>query len=163
MKLLEWLGGRRTARAEGLPEEGSPLLAASSSLDGERLLSSWRWLVRADFQPVLCTAAGDLFLQRGNGAVFWLDVGNGALRSVAPSGEALDEQAREPERFEEWFKPALVEAARRRTRALAPGECYSYALPPRLGGSASAENLAPRALAEHFDAIGRLFQAAAKR
>lgn len=146
---------RRAPRSEGLPDERSELWAQGVALEDAALLAEWRWLVAPRFQPVFCTALGDLFLQDHDGVVFWLDVGQGALVRAASGAEALDEAAKDVERFELWFRPDELRAAQRRTRPLATGECYSYATAPRLGGR--ADERTPRLALEHFAAHGRAF------
>jgi len=140
--------------SSGLPDESSPLWAQGELPPG--LLDEWRWLVSDRFEPAWCTACGDLFLQQRDGAVYLLDSAMGSLLAVARSAELLDEAARD--HFDAWWKPALHAAAQKRTRPLQTGECYGWIVPPRLGGNATADNLEPRALAEHFDALGRAFR-----
>jgi len=143
----------RKAQRSGLPDETSPLWAQGELPPG--LLDEWRWLVSDRFLPAWCTACGDLFLQKSDGAVYLLDSATGSLLAVAKSADALDEAARD--HFDDWWKPSLHEAAQRRTRPLNVGECYGWITPPRLGGRASADNLEPITLVEHFGRLGRAF------
>lgn len=159
--LNRWFGDKPASRSNGLPQEGSVVLA-SGAIDST-LLDEWRWLVATDFAPVLCTACGDLFLQRADGAVYWLDVANGSLRSAARSGEALDLEARDEARFEEWFRPSLQREASSRHGVLSPGECYSWRSAPGFGGASNAANLVRRSLSDHFASHGRAFAAVGRR
>ena len=56
-------------------------------LDGERLLSDWRWLCPQKVTLIARNAYGDLFLRDQSGRVFWLDVAGGTLLQVADSEE----------------------------------------------------------------------------
>ena len=136
-----------------MPPEDSPLWARGEL--PPRLLDEWRWLVKDTFTPILCTALGDLFLQGPAGQVFRLDVELGVFRSAARDAEAFEHDA--AYQRDAWWKPLLVEAARARTRPLSDGECYGWIVAPGRGGARDASNLAPRALAEHFDALGRAY------
>jgi hypothetical protein len=156
MGLFDWLKRTPPPRGDGMPPEDSELLAQGVALEDEALLVEWRWLVAPRFQPVMCTALGDLFLQGPGGVLFWLNVANGALLSAARDGEQFDELAKDPDNFARWFRPREVHAAQKRSRPLAAGECYSYARAPRLGGR--ADELAPRAAIEHFAIHGRAFR-----
>jgi Domain of unknown function (DUF1851) len=159
MGLFDWLKKPVVVRGDGLPPESSELLAQGVALETpELLLSEWRWLVAPRFEPVLCTALGDLFLQGPGGVVFWLDVGNGAFLTAARDAEQFDDLAKDSHHFERWFQPEKVRAAQKRSRKLSPGECYSYEKAPRLGGR--AENLAPCAAIDHFTKHGRAFNPA---
>ena len=141
------------ASSAGMPAEDSPLWATGAL--SPRLLVEWRWLVSDKFTPILCTAAGDLFLQGPAGQVFRLDVELGVFRSAARDAEAFEHEALQ--HHDAWWKPLLVEKGRARTRPLANGECYGWIVAPALGGARDATNLSPRSLVEHFDALGRAY------
>lgn len=145
------LGGH--AASDGMPAEDS-LLWATGALS-PRLLAEWRWLVSDKFTPILCTAAGDLFLQGRAGQVFRLDVELGVFRSAARDGDAFEHEA--IQHHDAWWKPHLVARARARTRPLSTGECYGWLVAPGLGGARGATNLVPRALEVHFDELGRAY------
>lgn len=151
MGLWSRLFGKAPSR--GMPPEDSPLWAKGEL--PSHLLDEWRWLVKETFTPILCTALGDLFLQGPAGQVFRLDVELGVFRSAARDAEAFEAEAMLS--HDAWWKPTLVDEARRRTRALVDGECFSWITAPGRGGARDASNLCPRTLVEHFSALGRAY------
>jgi hypothetical protein len=129
-----------------------------AGLDFDSLLEEWRWLVPETMSPVVVSALGDLFLRDADNSVHWLDTGAGNLTRVADSPQHFKELMMQPERANEWFIPQLIGDLIEAGQSLADGQCYSYDLPPGLGGEFTVENMKPTDIRIHFSMFGQLFR-----
>jgi hypothetical protein len=124
--------------------------------DPALLLSAWRWLVDESFTPLFASVMGDLFLCSSDGHVHWLDTGMGQLSEVADSAEELSQLLQQSQVVDAWFMPSLVEELRAAGVTLGPGRCYSYKVPPVLGGTMDRGNFEPAELETHLSLQGQL-------
>jgi hypothetical protein len=131
------------------------LLVQGIDLSMEWLLSDWRWLFDASYRPIVATACGGLFLERA-GAIYWLDDAMGQLTQVAASKAELEQAVRQLDHCAPWFKPDVVHAAEQAHRPLRSGECFSYTLPPAVGGDYAPRNVMPTPLPLHLQIHGQL-------
>lgn len=127
-------------------------------VDLELLLSSWRWLVNEEYQPVVISALGDIFLCHDNGSVHWLDTGIGELTEVASSVEEFQQLIVVPENADQWFIPQLVGDLKTVGKNLGPRQCYSYVVPPILGGEIEVDNFQVMDLLVHVDVLGQIHE-----
>jgi hypothetical protein len=133
-----------TIKIEGLPFDS--------------LLSDWRWLVSADFTPILMTFFGDLFLCDPSGRVHFLDLMSGEFKQVAESQEEFDNMCEERDQRSSWFLGVLRNEVRKSCGELAAGECYSCKKPLSLGGQLDADNFERTSLQVHYSILGQLHQ-----
>jgi T6SS immunity protein Tdi1, C-terminal len=129
------------------------------SLDGvdlDDLLSEWRWLVSDEYQPVVISALGDLFLRHADGRIFRLDTGWGELTDVAKDAADFKKRMVQPENCSEWFGYGLVAELIASGAALGRHQCFSYKKPPKLGGKVEADNFEPTDLSVHFGILGQI-------
>lgn len=130
------------------------LTVSPTGVDLDELLSEWRWLVDDSHQVVVISALGDLFLRRNDGRIFWLDAGTAQLIQVATSADEFKRLM--AQNVNEWFAPQLVGDLLSSGKRLAPGECFSYTVPPVLGGAIEPDNFEPTDLQVHFGILGQI-------
>lgn len=105
------------------------------------LKRSWAWLVPEPWTPVLFSVLGDVFLQKEDGQIYWLNTGTGELALVADSTGHF-ESLLKTEIAVEWFIPSLVDELREAGKIASAGECYTYVVFPVFAeGGYDAENL----------------------
>ena len=134
------------------------LTVAPSNHSPAALLSEWRWLLGDAYQIVLISSLGDMFLTDASGAIHWLDVGAGRLTEIASSFDEFQQLRQQPANAAEWFVPQLVGGILLTGVRLGPGECFSYKVPPVLGGQMEPSNFEPADLAVHFSILGQIHQ-----
>lgn len=120
------------------------------------LRGDWRWLAGDGTQLILVSALGDMFLGDARGRIFWLDVGQGRLQQIAASQDEFRRLMQEPDNVRQWFVPALIGDLVAAGRRLTRGQCYSYKIPPVLGGELAPANLEPTDLSVHFSVLGQI-------
>jgi hypothetical protein len=126
------------------------------------LLSSWRWLTGPDAVPVLLTVLGDAFVQAPKeSAIRLLAVGAATLTPVASGMDEFKLLLADEGFVRKHFAPDVVRALRVAGTMLAPGQVYSYRIPPALGGSRTVDNRKPLSVAEHFSVLGQICEHAA--
>ena len=130
----------------------------SKQVDLNELLIEWRWLVDEKFTPIAVTAFGDLFLQSSDGSIHRLDAGTGYFCPVARNLEALKEQATVSELQEDWFHWQLLSELRRTGMTLGPAQCYSFRIPPILGGTYDISNFEPASLSVHHGILAQIIR-----
>jgi hypothetical protein len=128
----------------------------SNTINFDDLLSTWRWLVGKQLQPVVVSAIGDLFLRHEDGRIFWLDVACGILSEVAPSAEEFKKLMVQPVHTNEWFIPQLIGDLKASGLNLGPSQCYSYKVPPPLGGEIELSNFEVCDISVHFNVLGQI-------
>lgn len=125
------------------------------------LLADWHWLTGNDVELVVVSSLGDLFLRDAQGHILWLDIGAARLTQVAESAEEFKRLMQQTEHTNEWFVPQLIGDLILSGKLLAPGQCYSYKIPPMLSGKMELENFEPADLLVHcsmFGQVGRCIQ-----
>ena len=121
-----------------------------SGFDWEHLLSGWEWLLPPEFSVWLMNRYGDLFLILPDGSVHMLDVGDGSLTKLAESKDDFARVIDEEGNAEDWLMIPPVDQLVEAGVHLKPGECYSFLIPPILGGEYTVENTIVVPMTEHF-------------
>lgn len=132
-------------------------VALPSSASKDRILSDWTWLIGAQKQPFLLTAAGDAFVQdTSDGSIHFLDVGAGQLIRIADSAQAFEHLLGDRAFVDGYLCPDLVGLLRAKGMVLQPGQIYSYRVPPALGGERTLENIETSSVGVHFSIAGQI-------
>lgn len=132
----------------------SSLICTPSDESVQQLATSWGWLIREPFVPVLFTALGDMFFQPDSGGIWWLNTGTAEVTRVADSVEQFRELLG-TEVIDEWFMPGLIAQLHAAGKVPEKGECYTYVtLPIFEEGGYEVGNLNPVAADEHFMLTG---------
>lgn len=132
------------------------LTVAFDKTQEDDFLSDWRWLVGNAVAIVLISSLGDMFLMDTSGAVHWLDTGAGQITKIAESKEHFQQLLQIKKNVIEWFIPNLVGDLITNGKTLSAGKCYSYVLPPTLGGAIEVDNFEPTDLVVHFSILGQI-------
>ena len=138
--------------------EFEELVAPVTDLRDGDPLDSWPWLVGPRAQPLLLTALGDMFIEQPGGAVDFLDTYEGTLKPAGVDRSAWRLAFRDVDSLNAWFAPDLVAELRGRGLTLAPGQSYSPAHPPVLGGSMEPENFERVSWRVHFILMGHIHE-----
>ena len=119
--------------------------------DWPALLADWAWLLPQDeFTIWLMNRYGDLFLAFEDDTVHMLDVGSGSLEKLAESRDEFRRRVDEGDNANEWLMIPLINNLVEAGKVLEPGRCYSFIIPPILGGEYTVENTATLHIAEHY-------------
>jgi hypothetical protein len=134
------------------------LIVTFDAANGDAILADWRWLVGDSVELFLVSSLGDLFLKDTQGRIVWLEVGAARQAIVAESGDEFKQLMQQPSHAEDWFLPHLVGDLIQSGKQLGPGQCYSYQLPPLLGGTMELDNFEPADLLAHCSMFGQIAQ-----
>ena len=132
------------------------LTIRTEGLRFDALLSDWRWLVGANYTPILMTAFGDLFLRDERGHVHFLDLMTGQFKQIAESEKQFNSLCEDRGRCRTWFVGFLLVEIRKTLGELSPGECYGCKIPLSLGGELTPENFERTDLQIHYSVLGQL-------
>jgi len=102
------------------------------------------------------SALGDAFLEDASGAIYWLDTGGAELTRIADNREKFDYSRHQPELANQWFAPQLVGDLLSAGQTLGPGQCFSYKVPPTLGGDFQPDNFEACDLIANFKGLGKI-------
>jgi hypothetical protein len=126
-------------------------------LDGDRLLSDWRWLIGDKPITIQAVAAvGNLFLRGESGRIYLLEIEDGTCECIAQSAGQFEEKVGDRHNRRAWLKGFLVRDLRRAGIVLGPGQCYGHKIPHHLGGVPGIENIEPVDLMVHVSVLGQL-------
>jgi Domain of unknown function (DUF1851) len=125
-------------------------LLAQEDKDWARLLKDWVPPLPATFTVWLVNLLGEVFVVANDESVLRLDTGAGTCIEVARNREQFARLLDTGDNAEQWLRIRLVNACRSAGMKLKSFECYSFRLPPTLGGRYEIGNLTPTNLAVHF-------------
>ncbi len=134
------------------------LLIEDATLDHEVLLGDWQWLLNGRFRVIAGSKFGDWFIARPDGRVELLDAMDGTLRVVAPSYQEFQRLLNTQAKQEEWLLSLLVLSLHEAGVVPGPGQCYSFRIPPALGGKATSDNVEVMDLLVWVSICGQLHQ-----
>jgi hypothetical protein len=101
---------------------------------------------------------GDAFVEKADGEVIFLDTLQGALKQAATNQNAFFKLLKAGALDPTWFNPDLVALLETRSEHLAPGQCYTYKLPPCVGGAFESANVEAIGVMVHFCIMGQLHE-----
>ena len=128
-------------------------------LDRQALVSDWSWLIGKSKLPILLLASGDAFVQDAKaGSVHFLDVGAGTLSQVTPSFEKFKHLLSDRDFVLKYFAVDMIADLRQSGCTLAPGQIYSFKIPPILGGAYALENVEPTDIEVHYSVAGQVHE-----
>ncbi|MGB0064460.1 MAG: T6SS immunity protein Tdi1 domain-containing protein [Terracidiphilus sp.] len=113
-------------------------------------VSSWGFLLPESFKIWMVNRFGDMVLVLKDGSVHFFDVGVGTLRPVADNREHFCTLVDLDDNADNWFLITLTDECVAAGILLAPNQCYSFKIPPILGGEFAVQNVAPTDLAVHY-------------
>jgi hypothetical protein len=132
------------------------LTISIEGLSFDILLADWRWLVPENFNPILMTAFGNLFLHDGSDRIHLLNLMTGELKVVAASQYEFEEACESREQRQSWFLGFLLMELKSKHGPLQKNDCYSCKIPLSLGGQLEADNFEPVDLQTHYSILGQL-------
>lgn len=139
-----------------MPITMNDLTISPDAVDLVELLSDWEWAFPEALRPVLLTAMGDVFAQGESGAVYFVDVVEGTVQSVADDGSVFQSQLSDPEFVTDHMFPARVIELRDAGKSLASGQVYSHRQPLVLGGSDDVDNVEVTDVGVHVSIHGQI-------
>src|SRR5579871_2326945 len=108
--------------------------------DWPELLSGWLGLLQQSFTIWFVNRFGDIVMVFDDGSVHFLDVGAGVIERIADSREHFIALVDQGDNATEWFLIDLVGECLASGMKLAENQCYSYKVPPILGGEYEVAN-----------------------
>jgi hypothetical protein len=119
--------------------------------DWPNILADWSWLLPSEeFTLWLMNRYGDLFLITDNNEVYFLDVCGGTIEKIAENREDLCRLLDENDNSKYWLMIPLIDELVAAGKLLKKGRCYSFVIPPVLGGKYIVENTSDLSIEEHF-------------
>jgi hypothetical protein len=125
-----------------------------SDFNWAQLFLGWERLLPTEFTVWLMNRFGDLFLVLTDGSVHMLDIGIGSFKKVAESKDEFCRLIDESGNANNWMMIPLVDQLRVAGVHLQSGQCYSFLIPPVLGGDYTIENTIVIPIFEHFGVYG---------
>jgi hypothetical protein len=118
--------------------------------DWAELLSEWAPPLPRSFTVWMVNLFGDVIAVFEDGSVHLLDMGCGTLERLADSRNHFCDLADRKDNASNWLMIPLTDACRAAGMVLAESQCYSFKVPPILGGDYNVENVAPCNLSVHY-------------
>ena len=123
---------------------------------GDEILDDWSWLLKQPHRVVVVTKMGDAFVRDADGRILFLDTMEGSLQPAAQSLDAFKEGLQRGATNAEWLMLGLVAHLEEQGRQLGPGQCFSYTIPPVLGGAIEPSNVEVVDASVHFSIAGQI-------
>lgn len=128
--------------------------------DWPTLLRPWMPPLPPSFTLWLVNRFGDVFVvdDDGDGRVSLLDVGAGRFSKVADNRDHFAQLIDQGENAHNWLLIPLVDRCRAQGISLAGNQCYTFKLPPMLGGQYVAANVAPIDIQVHYAFAAEIYK-----
>jgi hypothetical protein len=139
-----------------VPISVTDYLIDPATIDWQKALSTWSWLLPPTFTVWLVNRFADLFLILPDGTVHMLDIGAGTLTRLADSREDFRAKIDEDDNANQWLMIPLMDQMVAVGMTLQPGQCYGFKIPPVMGGQYSVENAGPLAAWDYLGAYGSI-------
>lgn len=124
----------------------------------EDVCSDWQWLLNNEYNVIMVSNTGDLFLSAKNKSVHWLDTGTGQLQKIANDTEQFYTALNDLENIDKWLLASVVLDLIEKDLILQENEVYSYKIMPILGGDYPSENFEITDISVHFSITGQIYR-----
>jgi hypothetical protein len=126
--------------------------------DWPSILSDWMGVFTGDFTIWMINRYGDLIVKLQDGSIHMLELGDGSFTQIASDREDFIRKIDEGNNANEWLMIPLVDCCVAAGLVLPPGKCYSYIIPPLLGGEYTVENTGVLDIAVHFSLKAQIYR-----
>lgn len=109
--------------------------------DIQEVYSDWTWLLNGQIKPLMISQFGDMFFQRKDGKVCFLDMMEGEIVDICPSEESFIEFINQKENIEDYLFSDLIFSLKNSGKIPNKDECFIFTIPPVLGGQISVDNV----------------------
>jgi hypothetical protein len=133
-------------------------IIAQEGLDWATMLEDWGWVLPPSFEVWIVSRFADLFIVQDDGSVWMLDTSAGSFTRIADSRDHFAALGDDADTFSNWFMVGAVDEMVAAGHILGRGQCYSYRLPPGLGGDYVLSNFMVTDLHVHFSIHGQIFR-----
>ena len=125
-------------------------------IDLKRILETWTWLTGENKTVIALTKLGDALLKDTDNKLYFLNTGEGDLKTISENYMDFINAKLDNEVYEELFLPTLVDELNRNDKQLLPKQVYSFYKLPLLGGTYDTENIYVLNLYEHYNLTGEI-------
>lgn len=139
-----------------MPITMNDLTINADGVDMDTLLEDWAWAMPEPLRPVLLTAMGDAFAQGESGAVYFIDMVDGAVTSIADDGGSFQSLLSDTQFVTDHLFPSRIVQLRKAGKVLKPAHVYSHKQPLVLGGNDDAKNVEVTDVSVHVSIHGRI-------
>jgi len=114
-----------------LPMSIESISIETEGIDWGKCLQHWAWILKKcpEFNILLVTKFGELFVTDGDGSVWFLSSSNGSYEKIANSQEELSHLLSSKEEYEYYFMPQVITMLEESIGNLGAGECYGFHIP----------------------------------
>ncbi len=139
-----------------MPITMNDLTISPNGVDMNALLSDWEWAMPEPLRPVLLTAMGDAFAQGESGAVYFIDMIEGAITPVADDGLSFQSLLSDTQFVTDHMFPSRIVDLRNAGKTLKPNHVYSHKQPLVLGGNDDVDNVEVTDVSVHVSVHGQI-------
>ena len=132
------------------------LTISADGVDMDALLNDWSWAMPEPLRPVLLTAMGAAFAQSESGAVYFIDMVEGTITTVADDGASFQSLLADTQFVTDHLFPSRIVQLRNAGKTLRPGHVYSHKQLLVLGGDDDAENVEETDVSVHISIHGQV-------
>lgn len=133
-------------------------LIGQEGVEWDVLLRDWTPPLPGMFTLWLVNRFGDTFVVHEDGSVNMLDVGAGSYQRVADSRDQFADLMDVDDNASNWLMIPLVDACLAAGMSPGPGQCYSFKVPPVLGGKYELSNVELTAMAVYYSFLGDIYR-----
>lgn len=138
------------------PTPPPPLVRVITAAEAEPLLAEWRWLVPRTLAPLFITRFGDWIFGAPDGSIWSLDMLEGQLRVLAPSGAEYNARKRDPAWLDRELLAGWYDIAVGNGILAGDDECIGWAVAPIVGGKLEKTNLKTYSLGAYQTVMAQL-------
>jgi hypothetical protein len=126
--------------------------------DWASILAEWHWLLPTDLTVWMVNRFGDIIFVPDDGTVHFLDIGAGATKQLADSRESFYTQIDLGDNADNWLLISLTDKCVAAGLRLQSGQCYSFKVPPVLGGEYVVDNIETSDLVVNYSLLAQINQ-----
>lgn len=133
-------------------------LIAQEGKDFGRWLSGWSPPLPDAFAVWMVNRFAEIIAVFEDGSVHRLDLGTGIVEKLADSQDDFVVKIDQDNNADDWLLISLTDACVEAGMNLGPNECYSYVIPPFLGGEYDLGNIRPLDLQVYYEMTADIYR-----
>ena len=120
------------------------------------ILKEWHWLLPADLTVWMVNRFGDVIFVPEDGTVNLLDIGAGTTQQLADSRDDFYALVDRDNNADLWLLITLTDQCVAAGVTLQPRQCYSFKIPPSLGGKYDVDNVGTLDLEVNYSLLAQI-------